>query len=113
MPGARGARPADIRSHLADDDQLTQVVVEFTVRGRRLKVTREPGQTRPKKSGTGTTDHAATAVLQESVGGTWESLASKAGEVTTLVNDLMGLNADQFQQVILLPQGEFAQFLRC
>jgi exonuclease SbcC len=112
VPGARGARPADIRSHLADDDQLTQVVVEFTVRGRRLKVTREPGQTRPKKSGTGTTDHAATAVLQESVGGTWESLASKAGEVTTLVNDLMGLNAGQFQQVILLPQGEFAQFLR-
>jgi exonuclease SbcC len=112
VPGARGARPGDIRSHLADDDQLTRVVVEFTVRGRRLKVTREPSQTRPKKSGNGTTEHAATAVLQEYVGGTWESLAGKAGEVTTLVNDLMGLNAGQFQQVILLPQGEFAQFLR-
>ncbi len=112
VPGARGNRPADIRSHLADDDQLTRVEVEFTVRGRRLKVTREPGQTRPKKSGTGTTEHAATAVLQEYVNGTWEPLAGKASEVGPLVNDLMGLNADQFQQVILLPQGEFAQFLR-
>ncbi len=112
VPGARGDRLGDIRSHLADDDQLTRVVLEFSVRGRRLKVTREPSQTRPKKSGTGTTDHAATAVLQELSGGDWVALASKSGDVTTTATDLMGLNADQFQQVILLPQGEFAQFLR-
>lgn len=112
VPGARGDRLGDIRSHLADDDQLTRVVLEFSVRGRRLKVTREPSQTRPKKSGTGTTDHAATAVLQELSGGEWVALASKSGDVTTMATDLMGLNADQFQQVILLPQGEFAQFLR-
>ena len=112
VPGARGGRPGDIRSHLAESDQLTRVVLEFSVRGRRLKVTREPTQTRPKKAGTGTTDHAATAVLQELSGSAWVPLASKSGDVTTMATDLMGLNADQFQQVILLPQGEFAQFLR-
>jgi DNA repair protein SbcC/Rad50 len=112
VPGARGDRLGDIRSHLADADQLTRVVLEFSVRGRRLKVTREPTQTRPKKAGTGTTDHAATAVLQELSGSDWVPLASKSGDVTTMATDLMGLNADQFQQVILLPQGEFAQFLR-
>jgi exonuclease SbcC len=112
VPGARGNRLGDIRSHLAQGDQLTRVVLEFSVRGRRLKVTREPSQTRPKKSGTGTTDHAATAVLQELSAGDWVPLASKSGDVTTMATDLMGLNAEQFQQVILLPQGEFAQFLR-
>ena len=39
-------------------------------------------------------------------------IVSRTTEVTREVEDLVGLNARQFRQVILLPQGKFAEVLR-
>lgn len=112
VPGARGHQLGDLRSHLADSGLLTEVVLEATIRGRRMRVTRQPRQDRPKMKGEGTTSHPASAVVQEWNGGDWETHATKPSEADPYLEDLIGLSADQFQQVILLPQGEFARFLR-
>jgi exonuclease SbcC len=50
--------------------------------------------------------------LERSDAGGWTSLSHSKEEVGTLVTDLVGLSRDQFRQVVLLPQGEFATFLR-
>jgi exonuclease SbcC len=66
-----------------------------------------------KKSGTGVTTEPASVRLAElSAPGAWESKSTRIGEVDAEVENLMGMSATQFFQVVLLPQGEFAKFLR-
>ena len=112
VPGARGDQLGDLRSHLADENLLTEVVLEATIRARRVRITRQPRQDRPKKRGGGTTTHPSSAIVKEWTGTDWESRASKPSDADEFLEELVGLTAEQFQQVILLPQGDFARFLR-
>ena len=89
----------------------TQVRLEVTIGGRLLRVTRSPEQARRKRRGSGTTTEPVKVLLEEHTGGTWRVLSSRAGEADTEIADLMGMSADQFFQVALLPQSEFARFL--
>ena len=43
--------------------------------------------------------------------GDWEAKSTRVGEADQEIADLMGMSAEQFFQVVLLPQGQFAQFL--
>jgi exonuclease SbcC len=112
VPGARKGRTEELRSHHAASDTLTTTILEATLGGRRLRITRAPAQERPKRVGEGTTRQPATVNVEELVDGDWVSRATKQEEATSLVTELLGLNASQFQQVVLLPQGQFAEFLR-
>lgn len=111
VPGARRTT-ARLRSDHAGPDVAPQVRVEFSVGTRRLEVTRSPAWERPKRRGTGTTTEQARVAVRERVGGGWEPLTTRIDEAAHLLEDLLGLGADQFTQLVLLPQGEFAAFLR-
>ncbi|TSB32712.1 SMC family ATPase [Streptomyces benahoarensis] len=116
VPGVRQAGQA-LRSDLADPWTPTEVVLELTVAGRRLEITRLPEQTRPKKRGTGTTREKAQSRLREYApgpgeGGRWKALSRSHQEIGEEIGGLLGLNKEQFCQVVLLPQGDFARFLR-
>jgi len=112
VPGARGTARR-LRSDHASPGTSTEVELEATIGGRRLRVTRKPEQLRPKKSGVGVTAEPASVRLAElSISGTWESKSTRTGEVDAEIENLMGMSAAQFFQVVLLPQGEFARFLR-
>ena len=54
----------------------------------------------------------AKVALDEQVGGCWQSVSTRVGEADAEIAALMGMSAEQFFQVVLLPQGEFATFLR-
>ncbi len=75
-------------------------------------MTRSPEQTRAKKRGGGETKEPAKVLLEQWDPNGWTALSTRAGEADQEIADLMGMSADQFFQVILLPQGEFARFLR-
>lgn len=108
-----GTRPKQgLRSDHAAPDLPPEVVLELTVGGRRLRVTRSPGWSRPKRRGTGTTPVQARVLLEEHVGGQWQALSTRNDEVADVVLDLLGMGLRQFASVVLLPQGEFATFLR-
>jgi exonuclease SbcC len=112
VPGERGTARR-LRSDHASPGTSTEVELEATIGGRRLRVTRRPEQSRPKKSGAGVTTEPASVRLAElSTDGTWESKSTRIGEVDAEIENLMGMSAAQFFQVVLLPQGEFARFLR-
>ncbi|MDF2555426.1 MAG: ATPase, partial [Microbacterium sp.] len=49
--------------------------------------------------------------LEELVDGAWVGRAGKPRDVGLLLDDVLGLNAQQFQQVILLAQNRFSRFL--
>ena len=110
VPGARGTKT--LKSQHAAVDVPPEVVLDFSVRGRRFVVRRSPEWSRPKRRGDGLLTEKASASVTETTGGTEHFLSSRAAEVGLLVTDLMGMNAAQFVQVALLPQGEFQTFLR-
>jgi len=112
VPGARGAVRPHLRSDHAAVDVRAEVRLELTVGGRRLEVTRSPEWQRPKKRGEGTTSEKGAVALRERVAGRWETVSTRADEMGLLLQDLLGMRLDQFTKVVLLPQGEFAAFLR-
>jgi exonuclease SbcC len=111
VPGERG-KTKRLRSDHAAPDTATEVQLELTIGGRRMRITRKPEQERPKRRGSGTTTEPAKILLEEQAGASWRPVSTRAGEADDEINDLMGMSADQFFQVVLLPQGQFAQFLQ-
>ncbi|HEY4460164.1 MAG TPA: SMC family ATPase [Pseudonocardiaceae bacterium] len=114
VPGARGETKR-LRCDYAEPDVATEVRLEFTVQGHRLLIVRGPEYERPKRDGSGTTTQRAKASL------TWVGTApsghapdglARIDEVNRTVVRLLGMSAEQFFQVVLLPQGDFARFLR-
>jgi exonuclease SbcC len=112
--GLAGEDSADdrLRSHFAAPDARTETELEWSLRGVRYRVTRSPEYRRPKKRGDGMTTEAAHVHLQRRDGAAWVSVSANKAEVGEVIGDLLGLTRTQFNQVILLPQGEFARFLR-
>ncbi|MCQ0014305.1 AAA family ATPase [Actinomadura madurae] len=111
VPGARNAVKG-LRSDHAPPGAGPRVVLETTIRGRRFRITRSPAWERPKLRGSGTTTEHAKVVLEECEHGEWVGLTTRLDEAGDLVSRMLGMNAVQFCQVAMLPQGEFAGFLR-
>ncbi|WP_327292805.1 SMC family ATPase [Streptomyces sp. NBC_01198] len=108
-----GARPATrLRSDHAAPGTPTEVLLELTLAGRRLEITRRPEQPRAKKRGSGVTTEKAVTLLREQRDGQWHAMSKSHQEIGEEIRQLVGMSCEQFCQVVLLPQGEFATFLR-
>ncbi|MBT2400604.1 AAA family ATPase [Streptomyces sp. ISL-100] len=113
VPGARQSPGASLRSDHAPHDLPTEVRLELTVGGRRLEITRRPAQPRPKKKGTGfTTEKAQSRLREHTPDAGWKALSRSHQEIGEEITQLVGMSREQFCQVVLLPQGDFARFLR-
>jgi exonuclease SbcC len=110
VPGARSKR--GLRSDHAAQDAVPRVTLELTAGLRRLRLTRSPEFSRPKKRGTGLLSVQAQVSLEEHLDGRWVGLSTRHDEVADVVKDVLGMGMSQFAKVVLLPQGEFAAFLR-
>ena len=110
VPGERN-KTKRLRSDHASAADRTEVTFETTIGRRHLRITRRPQQVRPKVHGTGSTSEPARILLAEERGGRWQTVSTRAKEADDEIADAMGMSADQFFQVVLLPQGQFAQFL--
>ncbi|MGY1682409.1 AAA family ATPase [Geodermatophilus sp. SYSU D01176] len=111
VPGARGEEKR-LRSDHADAATRTEVSCELTLAGERLLVVRRPEQTRPKKRGAGETTEQARLTVQRWDGAAWAPVSTRIDEGSEYLRVRLGLSAEQFCQVVLLPQGDFARFLR-
>ncbi|CAK6695516.1 SMC family ATPase [Synechococcus sp. BA-124 BA4] len=101
-----------LKSDHAEPSAVPRVSLDFSSGGARYRVERSPAHCAPKSRGEGTTEKAPQAVLFRLIGAEWVPIASRTTEVTREVQGLVGLDAAQFRQVILLPQGKFAEVLR-
>lgn len=110
VPGERSLR--SLRSDHAPPAAVPRVTLEFSTAAGRWRVERSPAHTAQRLRGGGTTERAAQAVLFRLRGDGAEPVAGRTTEVTREIERLLGLTAAQFQQVILLPQGRFAEVLR-
>ncbi|MGJ0119072.1 AAA family ATPase [Williamsia sp. MIQD14] len=109
VPGARDTDRRLVSDHATAGD-IPRVVLEATIGGRRMRVARSPEHRRRKKRGDGfTTVPAAGTLVWLDGSGPGLSRLSDIGEV---ISRILGMSAEQFFQVVLLPQGDFARFLR-
>ncbi|WIV12094.1 AAA family ATPase [Proteiniborus sp. MB09-C3] len=97
-----------IRNDIADDDILTYVELEFELKEKTYYIKRSPAQRRKKVRGDGYTEQAAAAELN--IIGDDEVLTS-VSEVNNKIVEMVGLEYDQFKQIIMIPQGEFRQLI--
>lgn len=107
VPGTRRGSP--LRADRAAPDAAPRVLLEFSLGAARYKVERTDAWERPKKKGEGTTLEPATAHLWRD--GDPTPIATRASAVTEKVVALLGMDAQQFQRVVLLPQGDFKKLL--
>jgi exonuclease SbcC len=97
-----------LRSDYAEPGTRTYVIFEFAHRGKHYKVERSPDYQRPKKKGEGTTLEKGGATL-------WmegQVLASKGSDVTAEITALLGIDGNQFRQIVMIAQGDFRKLLQ-
>ncbi len=122
VPGLRGKSRTSTASKGADATQpdallqsrhgeyvdKTVVSLEFSAQGVNYLIRREPPQFGPRG---GFNSYPKVHVFKRS-GEDLEPIASGTGEAKSFIKSVVGLDAGQFMQVVVLPQGLFAQALR-
>ena len=118
VPGSRGDHLSKLYSDHAQEGAESLVAFEFTIgRGTerneaRYEVQRTPRQERKKKRGEGTVEIDETLIIYEIVNGVKTNLIGKKSEGDAKLKAIIGLEAEEFFKIVLLPQGEFAEFLK-
>ncbi|HUV48012.1 MAG TPA: SMC family ATPase, partial [Actinomycetes bacterium] len=106
-----------MHSDVADAETTPFVELDFSTANGMYRIRRTPKHERAKRRGEGMTTENASAKLwrllapDESAEGA-EPISTRIEEVGAEINRIVGLTHEQFVQTVVLPQGEFATFLR-
>lgn len=104
---------SQMRCDYADPATLTEVVLDFTIATKAYRIRRVPQQEKPKSRGDGVTVQQPEAQLWLLDGSAEGQLlvAKSVTEATDTIRQIVGLDAAQFRQVMVLPQGKFRELL--
>ncbi|WP_079480020.1 AAA family ATPase [Halobacillus salinus] len=100
-----------MRSHFADEGETTYVDFQFELRNRQYRIVRMPKQRRKKERGEGYKEDPARSDLYMVTDGEEKLLATKIKEVNEQIEDILGLDYEQFRKMIMIPQGEFRRLI--
>ncbi|PFG06564.1 SMC family ATPase [Bacillus sp. es.034] len=104
--------PTELRSQFANHDDSTEVDLLFSLRGRTYRIWRSPQQEKKKARGEGfTTINARSELYVCDEDGKEQLLAANVREVDEKIKELIQLDANQFRQILMIPQGEFRKLL--
>lgn len=98
-----------LRSKYASADTPTFVELEFEYNNEIYRINRNPEYPRPNKRGEGFTKQSANAELVMPDG----SVITKIKEVSAKVEEIIGINKNQFSQIAMIAQGDFRKLLNC
>lgn len=104
---------SQMRCDFAEPALLTEISLEFGLGEKQYRVRRVPQQDKPRKNGEGMTNQGAESQLWEMDGSEeGKLLVSKSvTDATQAIKELIGLDVEQFRQVMVLPQGKFRELL--
>lgn len=101
-----------LRSDFCDEKEKSFVEFTFLLNSRTYKVYRSVMDEHRTRNGTiakGTVD--VTLETLDSATGLWSRFDGTPTQLTTKIISLIGLSKEEFTQIVVLPQGEFAKFL--
>lgn len=96
-----------LRSDFAKEDQISYVELTFLCRGEKYKIYRTTTRKKTDKSKKGFSLVSESVELTKPDG----SIISNKKEVTAEIQNLLGIDKDQFSQIVMLAQGEFQTLL--
>ncbi|MCP3426224.1 AAA family ATPase [Rothia sp. AR01] len=102
-----------LKSAFAGEAVRPVVELELTVGTERYLVARTPAWRRPSRRARAgwVSEEAQVSLSRRGQDGAWEVVATRNDEAGQHLQERIGLNREQFSQVVMLPQGRFAQFL--
>ncbi len=106
-PSGNSREVSMLRSKYADDDTPTEVELIFSYAGKVYTVKRNPEYMRKKKSGEGYTSQSAGAQLIFPDG----RAETQAKTVKKCIEEILGVNREQFCQIAMIAQGDFLKLL--
>lgn len=102
----------DLRSQFANEDVLTEVSLQFSLRGKNYYIKRAPQQEKKKERGDGVRTISAQAELyMMEQDGEQKLIASNVRDVDEKIKEIMLIDSNQFRQILMIPQGEFRKLL--
>lgn len=103
-------RGEELRSDFASlEDTKTEVEFVFEVKDKQYCISRMPKQFQKKKRGDGLKEVAASVELRELE--SERAPLTKEGDVKNEIQTILGLSVDQFRKIVMIPQGDFKEFL--
>lgn len=109
-------------TYAAHSGTKPRVLLDVTLHGKRLRIDRTPAYNKPITRGARKgqmREESAKATLVELAPGAdpsdekaWTPISSSVAEVNRTIAERTHLTKEQFLKVVLLPQGQFAQFLK-
>ena len=109
-------------TYAAHSGTKPRVLLDVTLHGKRLRIDRTPAYNKPITRGARKgqmREESAKATLAELAPGAdpsdekaWTPISSSVAEVDRAIAECTHLTKEQFLKVVLLPQGQFAQFLK-
>ncbi len=109
LPGFR--TDSHVRSQYADEGTPTSVALTFEAEGKEWVVERWPTQPRPRRRGGGPPVTSESRVTLSEAGADGGGRTRKQDAADELLR-LVGLTKEQFEQVVLIPQGKFEEVLK-
>lgn len=115
LPGSHPKMIKNLRSDFAEKGEIAKVSFDFSINGSRYKIDRTPPCPYIDRKGN-EAEKPAEVVLYKFCGNDkkedWSLLFNKTNEANEAIENLIGLKIDEFSKIVLLPQGDFAEFLR-
>lgn len=107
--GGRSGVMRNLRSHFADDYAVSDVILTFFIGAQLYRIKRQLPYTKEGRK----LETPEEVSLECYENGNWENRSStNKRETDASIQNLIKLSDKEFSRIVLLPQGEFAQFLR-
>ena len=107
--GGRSGVMRNLRSHFADDYAVADVILTFCIGTELYRIKRQLPYTKEGRK----LETPEEVSLEYYENGSWENRSStNKRETDASIQNLIKLSDKEFSRIVLLPQGEFAQFLR-
>ena len=106
-PSGQNRDASMFRSQYASPEIPTFVELEFTYRGQKYTLRRNPEYQRPAKRGEGMTTQKAEGELHLPDG----RIITRPREITAAITQIIGLDRNQFSQIAMIAQGDFLKLL--
>ena len=107
--GGRSDSTRNLHSHFADDYAIADVILTFSIGSQVYRIKRRLPYTKEGRK----TESAEEVSLEQYKNGSWINQSStNKKETDKSIENLIKLTDIEFSRIVLLPQGEFSQFLR-
>lgn len=113
LPGARGKYESkQFRSDFCKASDLSKVELEFSLNNEKYRIIRILPLERVTRNNTLTLDLEKVEFYKKNKTEEWILQENKTAATNLAIQTLLGLSIAEFSKIVLLPQGEFSDFLR-